>query len=88
MIEFFAGALSMAYLVAAVFFFRFWKKTRDRLFLHFSIAFVLFMLNQAATMALQTQGERDGYAYFLRVLGFSLILYSIWDKNVAGPRKE
>ena len=47
MIEFFSGAVTLGFLVAAGFFVRFWRKTADRLFLAFAFAFVLFALNQA-----------------------------------------
>jgi len=33
MIEFLAGAVTLGYLIAAGFFWRFWRKTADRLFL-------------------------------------------------------
>ena len=36
---FLTGAGTMGFVVAAVFFFRFWHETRDRLFVLFAIAF-------------------------------------------------
>jgi hypothetical protein len=85
-IEFLAGALSLGYLVAGVFFLRFWKKTRDRLFIHFAFAFWLLAMNQVLTSVLGTADERSGYAYVLRVLAFGLILIGIIDKNTPGSR--
>src|SRR6185503_8184794 len=41
MIEFLSGAITMGYLAAGGFFARFWRKTADRLFLVFALAFVL-----------------------------------------------
>jgi hypothetical protein len=81
MIEFLAGGLTLAYLIAGVYFLRFWRKTADRLFLHFAVAFWLFALNQIATSLLAGAYERLGYFYILRVLGYVLILYAIVDKN-------
>ena len=83
MIEFLAGALTLALIVAAVFFLRFWRKTGDRLFLMFAIAFFLLALNQALAQWLGAADERVGYTYLLRVIGFVLILGGIVDKNVA-----
>ena len=83
MIEFFAGAVTMGYLVASGFFMRFWRKTADRLFLAFAVAFVLLAANQALALWLGAADERLGYTYLLRVLGFVLILAAIIDKNVA-----
>jgi hypothetical protein len=88
MIEYLAGAVTLAFFLAGVHFFKFWKKTKDRLFLHFACAFWLFMLNQIATSLIGATAERTGYAYILRVLGYVLILLAIVDKNTFAPRKR
>ena len=67
---------------------RFWKKTGDRLFVAFAIAFVLLALNQALAQWLGAADERVGYTYLLRVLGFVLILAAIVDKNLTGGRRR
>ena len=84
MIEYMSGAVTLGFVVAALFFLRFWRKTADRLFLSFGIAFVLLALNQALAQWLGAADERVGYTYLLRVLGFGLILGAIIDKNLAG----
>ncbi|HEU5178980.1 MAG TPA: DUF5985 family protein [Burkholderiales bacterium] len=81
MIEFLAGAVTLGYLVAAGFFWRFWRKTADRLFLAFAAAFVLFALNQGLAAGLTVVLEPSSLVYGLRVLGFILILAAIIDKN-------
>ena len=86
MIEYLSGALTLGYLVAAGFFARFWRRTHDRLFLAFGIAFALLALNQALAWWLGDADERVGYTYLLRILGFILILVAIVDKNV--PRRR
>jgi hypothetical protein len=88
MIEFFSGAVTMGYLVASGFFMRFWRKTADRLFLAFALAFVLLAFNQALAQWLGAADERLGYTYLLRVLAFVLILVAIVDKNLAQSGKE
>jgi hypothetical protein len=85
-IEFLAGALTLAYVLAGVHFLRFWRKTRDRLFLAFALAFWLLTANQAAVALMGVDDERTGYVYVLRVLGFLLILLAIVDKNVSRSR--
>lgn len=87
MIEFLSGALTTGFIVAAVFFLRFWRKTADRLFLAFAIAFLLLALNQALAQWLGAADERVGYTYLLRVIGFVLILGAIVDKNVSRRRR-
>jgi peptidoglycan/LPS O-acetylase OafA/YrhL len=85
-IEFMSGALTLGFIVAALFFLRFWRRTRDRLFLAFAIAFVLLALNQALAQWLGAADERVGYTYLLRVIGFVLILAAVVDKNVSRGR--
>jgi hypothetical protein len=88
MIEFLSGAVSLAYFLAGVHFLRFWRKTSDRLFLSFAIAFWLLAANQTIVSLLGAADERSGFAYILRVLGFILILFAIADKNIFTWRKR
>jgi hypothetical protein len=87
LVAYLSGAVTLGYLVAAVFFVRFWRKTADRLFLAFAIAFALLSLNQCIAMFLDAGDENTAFAYGLRVLGFILILAAIVDKNVTAPRR-
>jgi hypothetical protein len=88
MIDFLAGAVTLGYSVAAVFFVRFWRRTSDRLFLAFAAAFGLLAVNQVLAAALEFGDERTPYVYSLRVLGFVLILWAVVDKNLSGRRKN
>jgi alpha-D-ribose 1-methylphosphonate 5-triphosphate synthase subunit PhnI len=88
MIDFLAGAVTLGYAVAAVFFLRFWRKTADRLFLSFALAFTLLAVNQVLAAILEAGDERTPYVYSLRVLGFLLILWAIVEKNLSGRRKN
>jgi len=82
MIEFLSGAVTAGYLVAAGFFWRFWLKTRDRLFVAFTVAFVFFALNQALVGLFRVTTEPESLVYVLRILGFAVILAAILDKNL------
>lgn len=86
MIEMLSGALLFAYFMAGIHFARFWRRTGDRLFLHFAVAFWLFALNQLATSIPSVANETGGYEYVLRVLGFIVILVAIVDKNFVATR--
>jgi hypothetical protein len=88
MIEFLSGAVTLAYLIAAVFFLRFWRNTSDRLFLAFTIAFVLFAMNQGLAHVLAIYNEPTSFIYALRVIGFVLILAAIIDKNFFAGRRQ
>src|SRR6185436_8722758 len=88
MIDFLSGAVTLSYLLAVVYFLRFWRRTSDRLFMIFAVAFVLFALNQVFLFALDVTDERSNYFFILRVLGFVLILFAILDKNSLFSEKK
>ena len=83
---FLGGAVTLGYLIAGVFFLRFWRKTHDRLFLAFGVAFALLSVNQMLAIAIGAGDENVVFAYLLRVLGFVLILAAIVDKNLSTRR--
>ena len=86
MIEFLAGAVTLGYVVAAGFFLRYWRKTADRLFLAFALAFTMFALNQLLGAALVVVVEPNSLIYILRVLAVIIILGAIVDKNTQSRR--
>lgn len=79
--DFLSGAITMGFLVAGFFFLRFWKRTRDSLFLAFAAAFWLLGLGQALLALTDIPVEERSWLYLLRLAAFSLILVSIWRKN-------
>jgi hypothetical protein len=78
-----SGAIVMGYLVAALHFLKFWRQTRDRLFVLFAWAFVLLATQRAALSLLTGQPETHVYLYAARLLAFLVIIYAIIDKNRA-----
>lgn len=77
----FSGILLFGYMVAALFFLRFWTRTRDRLFALFSAAFALLAIQRLA-LAISVQEREDlTILYVVRLLAFVLILVAIIDKN-------
>lgn len=88
MIDFLSGAVTLAYFIAGVFFLKFWRKTRDRLFFRFATAFWLFALNQVVIFAMGATDERAGYAYILRIAGFIIILFAVVEKNAASSDRN
>ena len=53
--QFLMGAIAMASLVVALFFLRFWRKTGDRLFAIFALAFLLLGITRLGLAASQDQ---------------------------------
>lgn len=81
---FLAGASTMGFLAAAAFFVRFWKETRDRLFVLFAIAFAFLALNRALIVLYPVERESQPYVYLVRLFSFVLIAYAVIDKNRRG----
>lgn len=86
MIQFMSGAVTLGFLIAAVFFLNFWRRTADRLFLAFAIAFTLFGVNQFLAELLEVTSEPSSFIYGVRVIGFVVILAAIVDKNMHSTR--
>lgn len=81
MSELISGSIVMGYLVAMLFFLRFWKSSRDRLFLSFGVAFGILALQRAALVPLAHESEAAVWLYAIRALAFLLLLWAIVDKN-------
>ncbi len=79
--DFVRGAIAMGFLVAAGFFFRFWRESRDRLFMLFASAFLLLAVNRLLLMLLHEDQETSLGPYVIRLLAFMIILAAIIDKN-------
>jgi uncharacterized membrane protein len=78
-----SGAILMGYLVAGLFFLRFWRETRDRLFLAFAVAFVILGAQRVALVLTLGQTETRTGVYLIRLFAFLIILGAIVDKNRA-----
>jgi zinc transporter ZupT len=85
--QFSAGLITMGYLVAGLFFFRFWRRTGDCLFATFGCAFLLFALNQALVALSDLPREEASWFYLLRLAGFSLIIFAVVAKNARSLRR-
>lgn len=84
---FLSGMLTASYLVAALFFLQFWRRTRDRLFVLFSVAFALLGLAQALLALSPLPIEDRSWIYLIRLLAFLIILAAIYGKNREGAAR-
>ena len=83
MADFIFGMTTMGYLVAGLFFAKFWNRTRDPLFAIFAAAFWLLAVNQALLTLVVVSREEQTWTYLLRLAAFSLLAVAIVYKNVA-----
>jgi hypothetical protein len=83
--SFLLGGIVLCCAGAGLYFLRFWRKSRDRLFLIFAIAFWVLGVNWLALAFTETDEVRTAL-YAVRLIAFILILVGVWDKN--RPRRR
>lgn len=79
--DFLAGAVALGFFVCGLFFLRFWRRTRDPLFLAFALAFALLGTGQSILALANIPTEERGSIYLIRLTAFALILIAILRKN-------
>ena len=86
--ELLAGAITMASLVIALFFLRFWRDSGDRFFLYFALSFVVQAGHRVYLALPMASGTHDDNPlhYSIRLLAYALILWAVLEKN-QGARK-
>lgn len=83
--QFLLGAISMGCALAALYFFRFWRDSRDRLFLWFGLSFLIEAVNRAVFALGGAVYEEAQIYYMIRLGSYALILWAIIEKNL--PRR-
>jgi hypothetical protein len=81
--QFLAGMTTAGYGIAGLFFLKFWHRSKDVLFIAFSIAFWLLALNQILLTASDIPGDERSWIYLLRLGAFGLIGVAILHKNAS-----
>jgi uncharacterized membrane protein HdeD (DUF308 family) len=81
---FLLGVIATASLAAGGFFLKFWRQTRDVLFLAFGSAFIIEGINRTSVLFLERPHEGHPSLYVVRLLAFLLILAAIVNKNRRG----
>lgn len=75
------GATALAFVAIGLFFLRFWRDSRDRLFLAFAVAFWAFAANRLVLASLERDHEARVIVYSLRAAAFLIIIGAIVDRN-------
>lgn len=76
-----SGALMMTCLSAGLFFFKFWQRSREKLFLRFAVSFWLLGLERLVLGYQGTDVEPRPEIYCIRLLAFLMILFAVVQKN-------
>lgn len=78
---FLVGVIAMGSLTASIFFLKFYRRTRDSLFLAFALAFGIEAINRAVTIEIDWSREGSPWTYVIRLFAFLIILSAIVRKN-------
>jgi hypothetical protein len=84
-LDFLSGMSAAAFLVCALFFLRFWVRTRDNLFGAFALAFLLLGASPIIAEFLDRQSERHDWMFGLRLIAFLVLIAAILQKNLKPP---
>ena len=79
---FLLGVIVTCSLLAAAFFWRFWRQTGDSLFLAFAAAFFIEGLNRTTFLFLASPNEGNPAIYIVRLIAFLMIVAAIVRKNL------
>jgi hypothetical protein len=78
------GATTLGAWVIGLFFLRFWKQTRERLFLYFAAAFWMLAANWLILAISNPPDEGRHWVYAMRIVAFLTLIAGILDKNRPG----
>ncbi len=78
---FLLGVIVTASLTAAAFFLKFWRRTRDPLFLAFAATFMIEGLNRLGFLFVERPNEGSPTIYVVRLIAFLLLVAAIIWKN-------
>ena len=78
---FLLGVIVTTSLTASLYFLKFWRQTRDPLFLAFSAAFLIEGINRIPRLFIDHSTESSATTYVVRGFAFLLILGAILYKN-------
>lgn len=81
-----SGGIICGNLIVALYFVRFWRQTRDRLFVYFALSFAVLALERAVIVeGPANASERSPLVYLFRLFAFLLIIWAILEKNRRKP---
>ena len=75
------GAISMGFLVVAMFFVSFWRETRDRFFAFFATGFAVLSVHRTIFAFTYTNAAWTNFSFTLRLAGYLIILGAILDRR-------
>jgi hypothetical protein len=83
---FLLGIISTCSVLAGIFFLKFWRRTRDTLFLAFGVAFLVEGVNRAFILDMPDPTQGHPLTFVVRLLASLIILAGILHKNYRSAR--
>lgn len=84
MSDFILGAAAMGFACIALFFVRFWRRSRESFHLLFAGAFTMLALQRLILASITEDAEGVPASYLLRLAAYVLIVVAVVRKNAAG----
>lgn len=78
-----SGMIAAGFLTAALFFARYYRSTRDALFVYFAVAFVLLAAEKLVVLVVPDWFPEPPWLFVVRLAAFVAIGVGIWEKNRA-----
>jgi len=82
------GIIVACTFVSAAFFFKFWRQTRDPLFMGFSVAFFIEACNRTGFLFVDSPADGNAFIYTIRLISYLVILFAIANKNRRSRQKK
>ena len=82
MSSFVGGMITMGFIIAGLFFLRFWHRTGERLFAAFAIVFWLLAVHKALISIPAVTSENEAWAFLPTLAAYGLLALAVIAKNV------
>lgn len=76
-----SGANLLGCAVIGLFFLRFWRQTRERLFACFAVSFFILAAERAIILTVVPEIRHHPLFYCTRLVAFLVLAWAIWDRN-------
>ena len=86
--QFLSGSFTVLALVAALYFLRFYMRSRDRLFACFAACFFMLGIERVVITIMSISNESAYQVTSIRLVALVLILWAIIDKNRRGQQNQ
>ena len=87
MITLLHGMVAMGFIIAGLYFLRFWRRTKDQLFIVFALAFWLLAIHEVFLGLTGGTDPKQSWVFLPSLGAFGLLIMAILIKNIGGTQK-